>query len=79
MGRRMAGKREWRVTVYELLESEREGITILRSISNRHPNDAETQRLCGRGFEEIAGRVIRLNELLGYRDEKGEPNGTGGQ
>lgn len=77
MSRRKVGKREWRVTVYELLESEQAGLSILRSISNRHPTDAETQRLCGQGFEETAERVIRLNQLLGYRDEKEEQ--TNGQ
>lgn len=77
MSRRRVGKREWRVTVYELLESEQAGLGILRSISNRHPHDAETQRLCGQGFEEAAERVIRLNQLLGYRDEKEDANADG--
>lgn len=70
MSRRRAGKREWKVTIYELFESEQTSRQVLRSISDLRPNDAEIQRLCGKGFEESAERVSKLHELLLYNDKE---------
>jgi hypothetical protein len=73
--RRQVAKREWKVTIYELIESERQSLQTLRAIGNRHPSDAETQRLVSTGALEAAERMAKLNELLHYKE--GE-QGNGG-
>lgn len=70
--RRQAGKREWKMSLHEVLESEQASIGILRAIGNKYPTDAETQRLVGQGFAEAAERVIKLNELLRYKGATSE-------
>lgn len=80
--RRQAGKREWKVSIQEVLKSETEGMKVLRTLANKYSTDADTQRLIGEGFEQAAGRVIALTELLHYKDTgEGATSGTenGGQ
>lgn len=79
--RRQAGKREWKVSIEEVLKSEREGMKVLRELSDKYSTDAATQKLIGEGFEQAAGRVIALTELLHYKDTGEAINGTenGGQ
>lgn len=75
MSRRKVGGREWRMTLYELIESERAGIAAWWAISNRHVGDAETQRLCVQGLAEAAERLGKLNELVNYKGEESNGNG----
>lgn len=60
------------MTIYELLESEQESMDLLDEIGNKAASDAEVQRLVRRAMREGARRVIKLNQLLGYRDDTGE-------
>lgn len=66
--RRPIGKAAWRMTLNELLESEKASLQALRAIGNRHPHDMETQRLVATLALEAADRIGKLNELLQYRD-----------
>jgi hypothetical protein len=85
--RRRVGKREWKVTVTELLESERTGLRHLRSISDRFVSNSEVQRLTTMAAIEAAERMSKLYELLSYGEAKepdagenesaGETNGNG--
>lgn len=72
--RRPIGKALWKLTIYELIDSERAGLQALRSIGNRHVNDVDTQRLVATAALEAAERMSQLHELLQYRSE--EPNET---
>lgn len=56
------------MTINELLESQRRINQLLRAISNRHPNDVETQRAAMQATGEVADSVFGLTELLGYKD-----------
>lgn len=76
--RRPVGKGAWKVTVQELIESERHSTQMLRAISNRHPNDVETQRLVACVALESAERLGRLQELAHYK-ESDNGNGDNGQ
>lgn len=67
--RRPVGKGAWRMTVTELIESERVGLQHLRAIGNRHTNDVDTQRYVAQAAMEAAERLAKLNELLHYKDE----------
>lgn len=69
MGRRKVHGREWRMTIYELLESHKRINQLLRMIGNRHPNDVETQRAIAQATSEVADDVIGLQELLGYTEK----------
>lgn len=76
--RRPVGKAAWRMTVQELIESERAGLQHLRAIGNRHPNDMETQRLVALAALEVGERLGALQELAHYKDgdtENGHGNG----
>lgn len=73
--RRQVGKREWRAALTELLESESDDLVRLRSLRNRHSQDGETQRLVAELHESKTSRVLRLNELLHYREKE---HGNGG-
>lgn len=66
--RRPVGKGAWRMTITELIESERASLQELRAIGNRHPNDVETQRHLVRALLEAADRMNKLMELQYYRD-----------
>lgn len=68
--RRPIGKAAWRMTLNELLESERTGLQALRAIGNRHPHDMETQRLVATLAIEAAERIGKLNELLAYKGDE---------
>lgn len=46
--------REWKVSIEELIESERAGIAAWRSIKGRHPADAVTLGYCVDGLAEAA-------------------------
>lgn len=52
--RRIVGMREWKVSIEELIESERAGIAAWRSIKGRHPADAVTLGYCVDGLAEAA-------------------------
>ena len=62
--------------MYELIESQRRVLQLLESIGNRHPHDVEVQRSVAQANGEVAAPLIRMNELLGYRDAREE--GTNG-
>ena len=66
--RRPVGKGAWKVTITELIESERTCLQILRAIGNRAPNDPEMQRHVANITLEVAERLIKLGELLHYKD-----------
>ena len=68
--RRPVGKGAWKMTITELIESERTSLQHLRAIGNRYPGDADLQRFVAQATAEAAERLIRLNELLHYRGEK---------
>ena len=72
--RRIAGERNWRMEIEEILGSERLGMQTLRAIRNRHPHDAVTQGLVAEALENVAERVIKLGELYHYKTE-GDTNG----
>jgi hypothetical protein len=81
--RRPVGKGAWKVTITELIESERTGLQHLRAIGNRYPDDADLQRYVAQATAEVAERILRLNELLHYRevdpcDSNGLPRTSGG-
>jgi len=69
--RRPVGKGAWKMTITELIESERAGLRHLRAIGNRHPNDSETQRAIASAAFESADRIAQLSELLHYREPDG--------
>ena len=66
--RRPVGKGAWKVTINELIESERTSLQHLRAIGNRHPHDSETQRYITHAALEAAERLIKLGELLHYKE-----------
>jgi hypothetical protein len=66
--RRPVGKGAWKMTINELIESERTCLDHLRAIGNRHPGDAETQRYVTQAALESATRLIKLGELLHYKE-----------
>jgi hypothetical protein len=74
--RRPVGKGAWRMTVQELIESERAGLQHLRAIGNLHPNDAETQRLIAMAAFGVGERLGALQELAHYKDGN-DTNGSG--
>lgn len=75
--RRQVGKREWRVTIQELLESERADLVLLRRMREKYTTDSETQGLVAQLLDSKAERLIKLNELLHYKGEEA-PNGHNG-
>jgi len=73
--RRPVGKGAWKMTISELIESERASLQELRAIGNRHPNDAETQRHLVKVLLEAAERMNKLMELQHYKEpENGGAN-----
>lgn len=70
--RRQVGKREWKLSIQEILESERSDLARLRRLRGKYANDAETQRLVAELCDEKSERVIKLNELLHYGEGKQE-------
>ena len=66
--RRPVGKGAWKMTIQELIESERASLRHLRAIGNRHPNDSDTQRAITNAVFESADRIALLSELLHYKD-----------
>lgn len=71
--RRPVGKGAWKMTITELIESERASLQDLRAIGNRHPNDVETQRYLVKVLLEAAERLSKLMELQHYRDPSEAP------
>lgn len=76
VARRKTGGREWKLTLYELIESEREGLQSLRAIGNRYPHDGELQRLIANAALEAAERISKLNELVNYGKDEGYQHDT---
>jgi hypothetical protein len=80
ISRRPVGKGAWRVTITELIESERAGLRHLEAIKKCHPKDAKLQGYVASCALEAAERLAKLNELLHYRGEKeaseGPANGS---
>lgn len=70
--RRPVGKVAWKVTIDELIESERTTLQHLRSIANRHPHDTETQRAVASLTLEAAERLAKLHELRSYRESSND-------
>lgn len=66
--RRPVGKGAWKMTLQEIIESERTSLQDLRAIGNRHPHDAETQRYIANAMYEAADRVMKLTQLLQYKE-----------
>lgn len=60
------------MTINEVLEGSNTLVGILRDIGNKHPADATTQRLVAQGLQEVAYSLIKLNELLHYREKDSE-------
>ena len=73
ISRRPVGKGAWRMTLTELIESERTCLQYLRAIGNRHPSDGDLQRFVAQATAEAAERIAKLNELLCYKGESAEP------
>jgi hypothetical protein len=73
--RRIAGKKEWRVGIEEVIASYRSMMARLRAIRNLHPNDAALQGLVADTLEGMIEALITLNELYHYSDGKVETNG----
>lgn len=59
------------MTLTELIESERGDLVRLRRLRDKHPNDAETQRLVAELSDAKSERLLMLNELLRYKGEDG--------
>ena len=72
--RRQTGKAAWKMTLNDLLESEKTGLMALRALGNRHPHDMETQRLVAQLALEAADRISLINELLNYKDTSSKPD-----
>lgn len=53
----------------EILESERADLVRLRRLRDKHPHDAETQRIIAELLDEKSERMVKLNELKNYKDE----------
>jgi hypothetical protein len=66
--RRPVGKGAWKMSLTELIESERAGLRHLRAIGDRHPNDTDTLRHINKALYEAADRIAVLSELLHYKD-----------
>jgi hypothetical protein len=73
--RRPVGKGAWKLTIQDLLESERLSLQHLRSISDKRPEDAAIQRLVANAALEAGERISQLQELMHYKDEKPNENG----
>lgn len=56
------------MTLQEILESERADLVRLRRLRDKHPHDAETQRIVAELLDEKSERMAKLNELAQYRD-----------
>ena len=68
------------MTVQELIESERDNLQWLRAVANRHPHDADVQRLIALVAMGAAERLGKLQELAHYRDtETSHEHTNGGQ
>lgn len=77
--RRIAGGRDWKMTIQGVLESERSDLKKLRLLRTRLSSDRDGFEILMDLYEEKCGRLIELNELLHYRDaEKEESNTNGG-
>ncbi len=75
MKRRGVGKGSWKMTLTELIESEQAGLDHLRSIGNCSPNDAKIQRHINEAMYEASRRLIKLHELLNYRERESHDGG----
>lgn len=70
--RRPVGKGAWRMTLQQVIESERGDLSSLRRLSEKYPHDAELQRIVAQLYAEHNERAHKLWELMNYRGEGGE-------
>lgn len=68
--RRVAGERNWKMEIEEVLASQRLIIAKLRAIRHLHPRHVETLELVAEATEDIAEGIIKLTELYHYKSEE---------
>lgn len=78
--RRPVGKGAWKLTINELLESERSDLAKLRRLRSKFGSDAEALGILIELYEGKTERLISLQELMHYREpsEGVSVNGNGG-